>query len=97
MATLNAQDFSYYADAIRADSAAKAELRTWHPPKQTLWAVMQAIEDAMTTGLIPQAAVGVTMPVYLRGVMNAAAGTTVTVTMAKKLFKVWMDRKFRSE
>lgn len=91
MATLTASELT----------AARQFMAMVEPPswlKAQINAALQAIEDAMTTQTIPQAAVGATMPQYLSGRIDAATGPfTFTATQKRRLFAYWARQKFERD
>ncbi len=86
MAVLTGQDFVKYFRRLHSDPEAYATLKAEGISRQQLQAAMQAIEDrweADRSGYKADA--------------DAAAGVTLTVMMAKKLAKAWMENKWGGE
>ena len=80
------QDVSPFIAAMKRDPAAWAALASESPGKDGLRASLQAIEDWFE----PERPV-------IKAAIEAALGRTVSVAYAKKLFRVWMELKFRGE
>lgn len=75
---------------------AAAEAPSWTKPQ--INAALQAIEDAMTTQNIPQAAVGATMPQYISGrIDNATSPFQFVNGQKKRLFALWAKLKFEKD
>lgn len=63
--------------------------------KGVINAALQAIEDAMRTQNIPQAAVGATIPQYIGGRIDAATSPFVFTNVQKRrLFAYWCELTF---
>lgn len=88
MATIPLSDLRQHIRALRADSAARAELDVATPSKQQLLALLQGAEDWFNLPATRLAA---------KSAMEAEAGIAISNTLAKKVFKVFMQFKFGRE
>ena len=86
MAVLTSADLTAYKRAIRRDPIAKAELRALSPSKADWTAAMQGLEDWFEAER-PN----------IKVAMQTASGLTLSNALAKKLARVWMERKFGGE
>ncbi len=82
MAILTNEDFTAYKRALRNDAEAKVEMRALAPSKAEWKAALQALEDGFNS-----------RRPAIKAEMDAAVGTTMTVALAVKLEKVWMQHK----
>lgn len=57
-------------------------------------AVLQAIEDAMTTRPIAAGDVAKTLPQIISGIIDAASPVAFTATQKRRLFALWAELKF---
>lgn len=62
--------------------------------KAQINAVLQAIEDAMTTRLVIAGDVGKTWPQVISGVIDAASAATFTNIQKRVLFALWAQLKY---
>lgn len=86
MATLTSADFTRHKKQLMSDPEALAEMKAAGLSKAQWMAALQAIEDRWTAD-----------QANYKAAADAAAGKTLTNLMAKKLAKVWMENKWRSE
>ena len=86
MAVLDNDDFKFYKRALRRDPIAKAEMILADLSKAQGKAALQAIEDDFSSRRLT-----------IKGLMDTAAVTIFTNTMARKLGKVWMEHKWENE
>ena len=86
MATLTNEDFTFYKHAIRRDPVAKEEMTATAMGKPKVHALFQGLNDWYESERL-----------NAKAAMEAEAGISITNQLAKKIAKVWMDRKFRGE
>ena len=86
MAILTNEDFTFYKHAIRRDPIAKSAMRAAVPSKQQWKDLMQGLDDWYESERL-----------NAKAAMETKAGISITNQLAKKLGKVWMQRKFGSE
>lgn len=85
MSTLTNADFTRIKHMLRSDAAAKAEMQAAALPKQKWMDTLQALEDWWEATAQQTA---------IKSNLDAAAGVTLSNSLAKKLGKVWMQNKF---
>ena len=82
MAVLTDEDYTALKRALRADPAAKAEMRALSPAKQDWMDALQGMEDWWVVNRV-----------NAKAAMETASGLTLTNALAKKLGKVYFARR----
>lgn len=86
MAILTTAQLRLCQTSLRTDPDARTEMRAKALSRAQWVAALQALEDRWEASRLAT-----------KTAMEAAAGTTFTNTLAKKLAKAWMDMKYRGE
>ena len=80
-------DFRQHLRELRRDSIAWAELRTANHSRPDIKLVLQAVDDYFDN----------TRLLDIKAAVELASGITLTNTLSRKLWKVWMARKWPGE
>lgn len=86
MAVLTNEHLTLLKHALRQRPGAREEMRSINPSKQAWLAAMQALEDGYNA-----------RRPAIKAEMDAAAGVTIPLALARHLEDMWMDLKARGK